>query len=301
MSTTHPTNITTEWDDLQRKHGNLPELEPEETNEVRDARMVEVAELELLREARLEAWKKKVHAKAQTTFGTPVAITDDTFVQEVTNASKATDGSIGQGVDMENTESDEKTYNANNVQPELLSNAGKYVPVLLVDDRKESVYLQGAWIELARRYPTIKFTTGSVSRILKCDSKNTCPPASILLYFGGKCIMQTPALSILKGMSYDLTDASVEARVADALEVVLNSVSGHGGFLIRREGPSNSDSDSNSDDEERSSLKKAGNKFKREFLSRITGGKYKGDSDSDSDRESRNKTYTSWVLDRANG
>lgn len=59
MSTTHPTNITTEWDDIQRKYGNLPKLEKEETNEEINARFVEITEQELLREARLKEWKKK--------------------------------------------------------------------------------------------------------------------------------------------------------------------------------------------------------------------------------------------------
>ncbi|GFE54620.1 hypothetical protein BaOVIS_020240 [Babesia ovis] len=300
MSTTHPTNITTEWDDLQRKHGNLPKLEVEETNEVRDARLVEVAELELLREARLEAWKKKVQARAQTTFGSPVAITEETFVQEVTNASKATDGSSQDNMDDSSARDTPSTTSA---QPDLLSTAGKYIPLLLLDERTESVYLQRAWVELARRYPSIKFTMGSVSRILRCENKNISPPSSLLLYFGGKCIMQKPAVSILKGMTYDLTDTRVECRVADALELVLNSVSGHVGFLVQRDVRADSDSDSDEDDDERGGLRSAGKAFKRDFLSKITGGKMRRDrdSDSESDRENRGKTYTSWVLDRAIG
>ncbi|ORM40720.1 uncharacterized protein BXIN_2394 [Babesia sp. Xinjiang] len=305
MSTTHPTNITTEWDDLQRKHGNLPKLEVEETNEVRDARLVEIAEHELMREARLQAWKKKVQARGQVTFGSPVAITEETFVKEVTDASKAIDSPLKgelvsdgeEGADMDSG----KMRSTGAAEPDLLSTAGKYIPVLLLDESSESVYLRSAWHELARRHPSIKFTIGSVNRILRSESKTATAPSSILLYFGGKCRMQKPALAVLQGMTYDLTDARVECRIANALEVLLNSVSGHGAFLFQRAERTDSNSDSSSDEDEHQGLRSAGKAFQRDFLSKITGGKVRRDrgSDSESESETKGKTYTSWVFDRA--
>ncbi|GIX64487.1 phosducin-like protein, putative [Babesia caballi] len=302
MSTTHPTNFTTEWDDLQRKYGNLPKLEVPETNEVRDARLVEVAEHELLREARLQAWKKKVMSRAAVTFGVPVAISEETFVREVTDASKAYAGPSGDGVgDSRNDALDEEDAADGEPRPDLLSTAGQYIPVLLLDDRKEAAYLSAAWDELARRHPTVKFTVGSVSRVLRCEGKKATAPSSLLLYFGGKCIMQKSAAAVLHGMTYDFADSTVESRIADALAALLNSVSGHGAFLRPQPAQVDSDSDSGSDEDGRRALRSAGRAFKNDFLSQISGGKVRRDrsSDSESDREASGKTYTSWVFDRA--
>ncbi|KAK1442718.1 hypothetical protein BgAZ_302360 [Babesia gibsoni] len=303
MSTTHPTNITTEWDDLQRKHGNLPKLEPEETNEVRDAKLVEVAEHELLREARLREWKRRMQAKAQPTFGVPVTITEDNFVTEVTNASKAA-GATKDDVGEESASfaqneagSDEDSPYVES-RPELLKTAGQYIPVLLLDDRKEAIYLKDAWRELARRHPTVKFTMAPVNKIIKCDNKNSTPPSSVLLYFGGKCIMQKHAMSVLQLRSYEISESSVESRIANVLEALLNSASSHGPFLCGRQADANSDSDSDSEDDD-SGLRSAGKAFQRDFLSKISGQRARRDSDSESDVDVNSKTYTSWVFDRA--
>ncbi|CDR95157.1 hypothetical protein, conserved [Babesia bigemina] len=300
MSTTHPTNITTEWDDLQRKHGNLPKIEIPETNEVRDARLVEVAEHELMREARLEAWKKKVQSRKQVTFGVPVTITADNFIREVTNASKATDCASKEDSDDGDGPQEGCGPNAAPSQPDLLSTAGQYIPVLLTDDRKESVYLRDAWNELARRHPTVKFAIGNADRVLRAEGKAVKAPSSILLYFGGKCIMQKPALSIFQGLTYDISGDKVECRIASSLEILLNSVSGHGAFLRQQINCSTSDSDSSSDNEDDRAFRSAGKAFQRDFLSQITGGKsrVRRESDSESDRDV-GKTYTSWVFDRA--
>lgn len=304
MSTTHPTNITTEWDDLQRKHGNLPKLEEQETNEVRDSRLVEIAERELLREARLKEWKRRVQARVQPIFGVPVHINEENFVREVTNASKAVDTSqTGDADDAECNGKDDvvrdSSANAGESQSDLLSTAGQYIPVLLLDDRREAAYLRQAWNELARRHPHVKFTVAPANRVLKCDNSNAVAPSSLLLYFGGRCIMQRPALSILQSMTYELADSSVECRIANALEAVLNSVSGHGAFLCTRPEQASSDSEIDSDESDNHALRSAGKSFQRDFLSRISGGKMRRDSDSESDRETTAKTYTSWVFDRA--
>ncbi|GBE61625.1 phosducin, putative [Babesia ovata] len=300
MSTTHPTNITTEWDDLQRKHGNLPKIDVPETNEVRDARLVEIAEHELMREARLEAWKKKVQSRKQVTFGVPVNITGDNFIREVTNASKATEPASKDSSGGGDGFQDDCGPNAEASQPDLLSTAGQYIPVLLVDDRQESVYLRDAWNELARRHPTVKFTIGNADRVLRAEGKAAKAPSSILLYFGGKCIMQKPAVSVFHGITYDFAGDKVECRIASTVEALLNSVAGHGAFLRQRTNRSTSDSDSSSDNEDDRAFRSAGKAFQRDFLSQITGGKSRltRESDSESDHDV-GKTYTSWVFDRA--
>lgn len=271
MSTTHPTNITTEWDDLQRKHGNLPKLEVPETNEVRDARLVEIAEHELMREARLQAWKKKVQSRKQVTFGVPVTITEENFVREVTNASKATECSSEEGCEYADDPKaackDGCGHHPDASQPDLLSTAGQYIPVLLLDERKESSYLRDAWHELARRHPTVKFTIGTADRVLRSEGKAAKAPSSLLLYFGGKCIMQKHTVTIFHGMTYDFAEASVQSRIASAIETILNSVSGHGAFLRQQPNRTTSDSDCSSDDDDNSGLRSAGKAFQRDFLS----------------------------------
>ena len=44
MSTTHPEEIETEWDSLQRKYGNLPPKPPRETEEEKTKQLVNALE-----------------------------------------------------------------------------------------------------------------------------------------------------------------------------------------------------------------------------------------------------------------
>ncbi|BAM42253.1 uncharacterized protein TOT_040000623 [Theileria orientalis strain Shintoku] len=279
MSTTHPTNVTTEWDDIQRKHGNLPKLEKEKTNEELDSAFVEKAEEELLRESRLKQWKKKLAASRAPSYGTPVNITANNFVEQVTSASKLSraDGDSEDEGDSKFADLSEKT--------------GYYVPVLLLDDSKESGLLRRAWSMLARRYPQVKFTVGSATNVLKVEGSRASPPSSILLYFSGNCLLQKNVSSLFKFSSFEVSEGTVEERLAAALESLLNGVQGHLP-LIRQRKCASSDSGSDSDsDSESDFLKSSGKDLKNDFLNKLTKPSLS--------RSENSKAYSSWILDKA--
>lgn len=281
MSTTHPTNITTEWDDLQRKYGNLPKLEKEETNEVRDARIVELTEEELLRESRLKAWKKKFEFMPSILHGTPVNINEETFIQQVTESSKC--------------------HRDDAECSDMLSRPGSYVPVLLLDEsKKECNLLKKAWNILAKKHDNIKFTVGLAQNILKSESGIAQAPSSILLYFGGVCILQKHSSVCFANTGYDIAEASMEERVANIIESILNSVPGHSPF---KKNSDNSSSDSSDYENEDKILRASGAALKREFLHiKNKCSRYNNDNEDLSDFEQESgKTYTSWILDKALG
>ncbi|KAK2198248.1 hypothetical protein BdWA1_001257 [Babesia duncani] len=222
MSSTHPTNITTEWDDLQRKHGNLPKIVPQKTSEQESCELVEALEFKLLREARLARLKKQM-AQTGPIYAAPVSVTIENFVKEVTEASKCPQAS------------DESLQIA----------GGIYIPVLLLHDGPDKPLLKQGWQQLSRRYPRVKFTMGSAMQILKSSTPNVSAPSSILLYFGGTCILQKCASAALEVHGYDYATRDIIDRVADAMEIILNSVPGHVALSLQ---DSDSD-DSNLDDE----------------------------------------------------
>ncbi|XP_055389042.1 phosducin-like protein 2 [Condylostylus longicornis] len=113
MSTTNPTEVTTEWDELQIKYGNYPERQKPITGELLSNLAIDFAEsqdvlesknleqLELLEdeleEDTLEAYRKKrlEELKRQRDaykFGEVVHVGKDGYVNEVTEASKAIPG-----------------------------------------------------------------------------------------------------------------------------------------------------------------------------------------------------------------
>uniref|UniRef100_A0A3B0N518 Phosducin thioredoxin-like domain-containing protein n=1 Tax=Theileria annulata TaxID=5874 RepID=A0A3B0N518_THEAN len=273
MSTTHPTNITTEWDDIQRKYGNLPKLEKEKTNEELDSAFVEVTEEELLREARLKKWKKKLGNRSVFRYGTPVNITADNFVEQVTDASK-----------YKPSDADKK----DDEFEDLYDKTGYYVPVLLLDDSPESKLLKNAWNILSKKHSHLKFTVGSASNVLKVEGNKLTPPSSVLLYFSGNCILQKNVSSLFKRGIFELSEDTLETRVANALENILNSAQGHLPLVRDKDKEESSDSESDTD-----YLKSSGKDLRTDFLNKLTRGKV-------SDLET-SKTYTSWILDKALG
>ncbi|UKJ89569.1 hypothetical protein MACJ_002820 [Theileria orientalis] len=277
MSTTHPTNITTEWDDIQRKHGNLPKLEKEKTNEELDSAFVEKTEEELLRESRLKQWKKKLANSRSFSYGTPVNITANNFVEQVTSSSK-----LSSAHEDSEDEGDSKFK-------DLSEKTGYYIPVLLLDDSKESSLLRQAWSVLARRYPQVKFTVGSATNVLKVESTRASPPSSILLYFSGNCLLQKNVSSLFKFSSFEISEGTVEERLANALENLLNGVQGHLPLMRpRKDSSSGSDSESESDSDY---MKSSGKDLKNDFLNKLTKPSLS--------RSDNTKAYTSWILDKA--
>ncbi|CDI83284.1 hypothetical protein, conserved [Eimeria acervulina] len=108
MSTTHPDDIETEWDSLQRKFGNLPPKPVRETEEEKTKQLVDALEsvdplaskslsqldeleddieedvLQKYREKRIQELKRQ---QKRNRFGEIIQISKDDFVKEVTEAS----------------------------------------------------------------------------------------------------------------------------------------------------------------------------------------------------------------------
>ncbi|KAL3133995.1 hypothetical protein ABBQ32_008434 [Trebouxia sp. C0010 RCD-2024] len=179
-----PEGQTTQWDDIQRKMGNLPAKEPvnqadpftpekEETKnkEWVDSKAVEeLAELDdefdddrFLEQYRQERIQQLKQAQNKAKFGTVEQITRGDFVQQVTNA----------GEDV-------------------------YVVVLLYKDKvAESAMLEECLTELAKKYPQSKFVKIiSTECIPNYPDKNV---PTVLIYKDTQCLQHLIGLAPFGG------------------------------------------------------------------------------------------------------
>lgn len=178
MSTTNPTNIPTEWEELQIKHGNLPERPKPITSEALSQAAIEFAEqqdvlenktlreldtledeveedvLDAYRKKRLEELRK---AKERYTFGSVVHVGKTDYVKEVTECSK--------------------------------ESADRRVILLLYTEAKPVCRLLiQAFEALAPRHGYTKFCKAIGSDVIPDFPESRVP--TILVYKGGSCIHQ---------------------------------------------------------------------------------------------------------------
>lgn len=228
MSTTNPTNQTTEWDDLQRKFGNLPPLEKEVKEEelylkavdkIENANILEnknLNELNRLEENcvddeylkiiqkykndRLNEIKKN---KALEIFGDVYEITKENFVTEINDASafsplnkindqeKENDAREMDGQE-EMDEQEMKKKEEHKMAMEKKGKHNKHGTYVILHLYSENVMackiLNNIMKEAARKYKYVKFTKGVHNKIIENYPESKTP--TILIYYNGICIQQ---------------------------------------------------------------------------------------------------------------
>lgn len=205
MSVTNP-KITTEWEDLQVKYGNFIAPKKEETNEEKLKKFLEVAEnvdvleyknveqleelidesknqeeedeLQIYRKKRLEELKNKAKLNR---FGEVIHLAKDSFIEQVTNASKECVGTVDECFE-ENDDSREKSKITK-------TNSGTYVVVHMYFEHIDLCQKMNKILSiLATKFKNIKFTKGIAPDVVPGYPPEKCP--TILLYFGGTCRAQ---------------------------------------------------------------------------------------------------------------
>ena len=188
-----PEGESTEWEDLQRKIGNLPAKEPtwkpdpysapeenygpqaaysklqemqevEEVEELEDE-FVDDRFLEKYRQQRMEELKKNHHRQGSKRFGSIECIRRNEFIAQVTNA--------GEGLWV--------------------------VCHLHKDSVQDSCILDMCLVELAKRYPTTKFVRITSTECIPNYPDENVP--TVLLYKDTKCIASLARLAAFGGHS----------------------------------------------------------------------------------------------------
>ncbi|SBS84450.1 phosducin-like protein, putative [Plasmodium ovale] len=240
MSTTNPTRETTEWDDLQRKYGNLPPLEKEIKEEEiylthidkleneNFLKKKKLSELTILEEDCVDDEYAKIIEKYRNNrineininrscdiYGEVYYISKDNFITEINEASKRNplqeyvrrsfDSTIGDDGEQLNNNSDIVSI----LQKKRLEK-GTYVVIHLYSDNIPAcTILNNILIKLASKYKYIKFTKGVYSNIVENYPESKVP--TILIYYNGSCLHQIGNfLTKIKGGINNLTVKSVE-------------------------------------------------------------------------------------------
>lgn len=172
---------TTEWDDIQRKFGNLPPLEKEVLQRELDERFVEsaerfdplenrtleelnaaeddVSEEDFLQQYRRQRLAELKAARASARFGELRQLCRASYVQEVTEASAG----------------------------------GQWVLLLLYTDANYQCHpMMKPWAEAATRFPMIKFLQGIASEIIP-DFPDSLTP-TVIIYKDKECVKQVQGL-----------------------------------------------------------------------------------------------------------
>ncbi|KAA0152229.1 hypothetical protein FNF27_03744 [Cafeteria roenbergensis] len=203
---------TTEWEDLQRKHGNLPPLEPEEEEEeeeevepddgVRgrtegeledaedDEAFADDRELAALRRRRIAQLRA---AAAANKFGTLRTITRAEYVAEVTRASSEGDG--------------------------------LYVALHLFSEGVPRCReVDASLATMAARHRSVKFLRIQGKDCIEGYPDRNCP--SLLVYHKGECVARLVGAAQTGSSVTKLTGALVEAGAITAEEAVDAAVTG---------------------------------------------------------------------------
>ncbi|CXI80369.1 phosducin-like protein, putative [Plasmodium berghei] len=201
MSTTNPTIETTEWDDLQRKFGNIPPLEKEikeeeiylknidriENEDIFENKNLE--ELKILEEENQDDEYLKIINKYKmdrineinknrllNIYGEVYEISKETFITEINEASKKNP--------LNNTNKNEEINEINEKKK-----TGTFVVLHLYSDNVISCKILNQILkELANKHKYIKFTKGVYNKIIENYPENKLP--TILIYYNGSCIHQ---------------------------------------------------------------------------------------------------------------
>ncbi|OEH74246.1 phosducin-like protein 3 [Cyclospora cayetanensis] len=201
MSTTNPDQIETEWDQLQRKYGNLPPKPPRETEDQKTKELVNALEevdtlegktldqldaledeldedtLTKYRNKRIEEMKRQ---QRRNRFGELLHLGKDDFLTEVTKAS---------AVDPDAQETSESAGSSSQHEQLEQQNCGTWVVLhLYQESASPCVLINRCLATLAANYKEVKFMK-AISTDVVPDYPNSRLP-TVLLYFGGTCKKQ---------------------------------------------------------------------------------------------------------------
>ncbi|CAD2109997.1 phosducin-like protein, putative [Plasmodium vinckei] len=201
MSTTNPTIETTEWDDLQRKFGNLPPLEKEIKEEeiylktidrIENENIFEnknLEELKILEEEHQDDEYLKIINKYKMDrineinknrlldrYGDVYEISKETFITQINEASKYNPlNNINNNEEINELKEKKKT--------------GTYVVLHLYSDNVIACKILNKILkEIAIKHKYIKFTKGVYNKIIENYPENKLP--TILIYYNGTCMHQ---------------------------------------------------------------------------------------------------------------
>ncbi|SBT73368.1 phosducin-like protein, putative [Plasmodium ovale] len=240
MSTTNPTRETTEWDDLQRKYGNLPPLEKEIKEEEIYLKHIDklenenflkkkkLSELTILEEDCVDDDYAKIIEqyrnnrinelnlnRSSDIYGEVYLISKDNFVTEINEASKRNPlqdyvrRSFDSTIDDDGEKLNDNSGIASILQKKRFEK-GTYVVIHLFSDNIPAcTILNSILTKLASKYKYIKFTKGVYSNIVENYPESKVP--TILIYYNGSCLHQIANfLTKIKGGINNLTAKSVE-------------------------------------------------------------------------------------------
>ncbi|SCO67736.1 phosducin-like protein, putative [Plasmodium vivax] len=250
MSTTNPTGETTEWDDLQRKYGNLPPLEKEVKEEeiylsnleklqkINPLERKNLHELTLLEESCVDEEYLKIierykanrmneinRSRLLDVFGEVYEISKDNFLCEVNEASRRKNplGKQG-GRSVESTRGDEDLEDEEEAAASAFASASAGAPVEDADGTHVVVHLYSDNVlackvlnnvlsQMAKKHKYVKFTKGVYNRIVENFPEFKLP--TLLIYYNGACIHQIcDLMSSIRGGVKNLTLKTFEQLMA---------------------------------------------------------------------------------------
>ncbi|SOV74405.1 phosducin-like protein, putative [Plasmodium sp. gorilla clade G3] len=213
MSTTNPTRETTEWDDLQRKFGNLPplpkEIKEEEIylenleklekenildkknlNELNDIeeKCIDDEYLKIIEKYKNDRINEINRMKAEDIYGEVFEISKENFLTDINEASKK--NPLNNNLIYNNNDDDNNNNNNNdNNKQSKRKNKGTHVLLHLYSENVISCKVLNNILKgLAQKHKYIKFTKGIYNRIIENYPENKLP--TILIYYNGICIHQ---------------------------------------------------------------------------------------------------------------
>ncbi|ANQ08506.1 Uncharacterized protein PCOAH_00030000 [Plasmodium coatneyi] len=322
MSTTNPTGETTEWDDLQRKYGNLPPLEKEVKEEeiyLRNLEKLEginplekknLHELTLLEENCVDEEYLKIiekhkanrikeinRSKALDVFGEVYEISKDNFLTEVNEASKRNPLGEHGGRSLESTRGDEDLEEEEEAAV-ADGTEGTHVVIHLYSDNVVACkVINNILCQLARKHKYVKFTKGVYNRIVENYPEAKLP--TILIYYNGTCIHQIcNLLNSIKGGVKNLTLKTFEQFLAKYNVLRYPSSWMHTGQSLSDHTVGSSDGES--EDGGRYAEKGTRVRTHKQYTSfNMFGRKYTSGEDYSSDEGGlKSKGYASSMLDR---
>lgn len=315
MSTTHPTNETTEWDDLQRKFGNLPPL-PKEVKEeeiylqtidkLENENALEkksLNELKLLEEDCVDEEYLKIIQKykndrinetrknrALEVFGDVYEISKDNFITHVNETSKY--NPLQRLEEEENMNHDERNKDMKNKK----NTKGTYVIVHMYSENVIACkIINNILNELAKKHKYVKFTKGVYNKIIENYPESKLP--TILIYYNGVCVHQ-----ICNLLMY--FNGGINSLNAKKFEQFLKK---YNIFKIREQTCGKLSDDSEEDSEEERNRTSAKSKKQYTTFNMFSRRKHNNDhsdesdeddQDSSDERQKNSKTYASSHFDK---
>ncbi|CRG97942.1 phosducin-like protein, putative [Plasmodium gallinaceum] len=306
MSTTNPTNETTEWDDLQRKFGNLPPLEKEIKEEeiylqnidkIENENVLEkknLKELNLMEENCVDEEYLKIIEKykndrinqinrnrALDIYGDIYEISKDNFITEINEASKKNPLNEYLEKSVDDKDEEEIKRKHKNIK-------GTYVVIHLYSDNVVACKVLNEILKhVANKHKYIKFTKGVYNRIIENYPEFKLP--TILIYYNGTCIHQI--CNLLNHIKGGLNNLNIKS-----FEQFLNKYK-----ILKYKNYVDSDISDNDNDEDYKNKNRV--KTEKQYASfNMFNTKYKNNDDEDDEssseeKEMRSRGYASSYLD----